>query len=157
VNKPGPAAIEHITITSGAVRMSARTEVRPEIKAKVGRLLRKGGVLWDGWSVEVRAIEAIEGGPPGPAGWVFDAHHGGIRVVRCWICRLEEASAQLWEEASGHAEDPRVVLHRPRGAPWLAAWLDPEHLEALMSTPMVLMQAGDLERCVAWALLDSEP
>jgi hypothetical protein len=149
-------AFEHITLTTGATRMSRRSEVGPGIPSKVARCIAAGGDLWAGWSVTVETIlpDAPGRDAAGPGGWVFDALHSGRRVVRCWLCRLPELSDQLWEDASGQPLEGGVVLRRPRGVPWLAAWLDHENVVELIATPDVLMQAGDLERCVAWALLD---
>ena len=136
-------AIEHITITTGATRMSPRSEVAPTIIARLRHAIRIRTPLY-GWTI-VREASA-EGTH------VYRLEHGGAAVARCWLCTSAAASDATWEAAAAHVADERVVLHRPRGTPWLAAALLPG---ALQVSPDVLMQAGDLERCVAWALLES--
>jgi hypothetical protein len=38
--------------------------------------------------------------------------------------------------------------------PWLAVTILPDGLSLYTSDPEKLMEAGDLERCVAWTLLE---
>lgn len=142
-------SLEHITITTGAARLSPRAEVDPETIARIRRSLGpSGGDLWAGWSV--RRIG------PAPAGtWVWDLLHDGRRIVACWLCAERRQSEMLWDLASRVGGIPGTRLHRPTGVPWLAAALVPP--PAILSDPVVfadiLHEAGDLERCVAWALL----
>lgn len=144
--------IEHITLTSGAVRMSPRAEVRDDVVAEVARLMRTGGRLPGGWSVRVQPLEA--------GAWRFRLAVGLVPVVDCWLCASAEASDATWEAATAEGvADERVVLHRPRGVPWLAAALCPAGVAALSAGALTvddLRAAGDAERCVAWAILSRD-
>lgn len=137
-------ALEHITLTTGAARISPRREVEDHVVARIRACLAAGGELWAGWSV-LRL--------PSPAGGVlWQALHGGVALAQVWQCHDAAASAAWWEAAEAAAPGD-VVLHRPRGVPWLAAALFPEGVLAASHTPHVLLELGDLERCVGWALI----
>jgi hypothetical protein len=139
-----PLTIEHITLTTGAVRISPRSEVDDEAIARIVVAMRSGGRLWGGWSVAVT--------PLAPGAWRYTLRQAGAPVVTCWLCADAGASDATWEAASdpAHLADERVILHRPRGVPWLAVALLPA---ALTVAPQHLHEAGDAERCVAWAIL----
>lgn len=140
--------IEHITILTGASRLSPRSEVAPTVIAQIRQRLHNGsGALWDGWSV--RQIT------PTPAGcWVYDLSHGGERIAACWLCSDRASSETLWDIASRSGIGAGVRLHRPVHTPWLAAQLtipparimDPRY-------QTVVYDCADVERCVAWALM----
>jgi hypothetical protein len=49
-----------------------------------------------------------------------------------------------------------VQLARSRGQVWLAATEMPTALKGIMAQPNILVGAGDLERCVAWAIIEGE-
>lgn len=140
-------AFEHITITTGATRMSPRSEVDDETIAMIRAALARDGVMGEtGWRVHL--LET----PPG--GRAFDLAYRGSLVVRCWLCTDRSASDAMWEAASAVVPDEHVRLARPRGSPWLAASLLPGSVALLIKSRGALMEAGDLERCVAWALLE---
>jgi hypothetical protein len=140
--------LEHITIHSGASRMSARSEVRHDVVAMIREDLatKAGKICNTGWRVELLPI------PEG--GHVFDLRHGGVRVVRCWLCADQANSHILWEVASAGAPE----IGAPCGVPWLAAALTAKSVAAMAQSRNKatdpLYQAGDLERCVAWTLLE---
>jgi len=138
-------AIEHITITTGATRMSARSEVDDETVRHLQRAIAEGSPLGDGWMYQAQPLLGCT------QAWVFDLVCVGAPVVRSWLCADSKQTDAMWARASEEPIDERVVLHRPRGVPWLACALLPG---ALSIGPEILMMAGDLERCVAWALLE---
>jgi hypothetical protein len=153
VTQAAPArAIEHITLTTGAARVSPRSDVDDSIVARLIAAMRTGGRLWDGWSVAVT--------PQQPGAWRFRLSQPGLLVVECWLCGRADASDPLWEAAtSGPALDERVVLYRPRGVPWLAVSITAEAVQAATAgrlSTQHLMDAGDAERCIAWAILNRE-
>ena len=162
---PAFRSIEHITLTTGGVRMSPRSEVEEDTirrivaamraggKTKPDGLLpantdnvqvRAGGKLWAGWSVRVQ--------PLGPGAWRYDLAQQDTTVVACWLCAEKATSDEIWEQAIEHSTlDEHAVVARPRGVPWLAVTLLPSAL--LMSAEQIGM-AGDAERCIAWAILE---
>lgn len=143
-------AFEHITIMTGAARRSLRSEVADEVVAQIRTALAADGRLWAGWSVRI---------VPSPSGtYVYDLLHDGRRIAACWLCLDRNKSESLWDLASRAGALPGTRLHRPAGVPWLAAQLAPD-LDASNPTNLVLLatamsEVGDVERCVAWALID---
>lgn len=142
-------AIEHVTLTTGATRESARSEVADHVVHRIREALATSdGTLWDtGWRVALL--------PTPEGGHVFDLLWRGTPVVRCWLCVDGGASDEMWRAAKGGGIVlPGTRLMRPRRVPWLAASMRPEVLSLKDGTATVVGEAGDLERCVAWALLD---
>jgi len=140
-------ALEHVTITSGASRMSARSEVSDDAVDEVRSGLAAGGDLGEGWSVSLLDV------PDPKAGRVYDLLYQGQTLARCWLCLDKRASEDMWAAASSRGALPGTRLHRPRRTPWLAATLLPAAF--LVPDPVeVLMALGDLERRVAWALIE---
>lgn len=143
-------AIEHITITTGATRMSPRSEVDDQVLARVrADMMADAPLMGTAWRVAVRETPA--------GGHVYDLTHAGAEIARCWLCVDRSVSDAMWEAAQSGVIDERVRLARPRGAPWLAAAILPGAITAALARPAVMMEAGDLERVVAWALIERSP
>ena len=137
-------AIEHITITTGASRRSPRSEVEDRVVDLVRAGIAAGGALWDsGWTVTLQ--------PTPEGGHVYDLSYRGRDIVRCWLCTDRERSDAIWDAATAGPIIPGTRLHRPASTPWLAAALRPD---AMAAGTAVLMEVGDLERIVAWTLLE---
>lgn len=134
--------IEHITLTTGAARRSARSEVADHVIAALrAALAEKGGKMRD-WTITLLAA---------PAGChVYDLTWKSTLVARCWLCEDAAISKDVWTAAIQVAP-PGTRLHPPASVPWLAAALAPTALDA---GPEPVMMVGDLERCVAWAILE---
>lgn len=93
---------------------------------------------------------------PSPAGgYVYDLMFKDYEtpVARCWLCTSKDAFEPMWEAATAIVPDERVRINRPRKAPWLAAAITLP-LPFLLDARNVLFEAGDLERCIAWALIE---
>lgn len=143
-------AIEHITLATGHSRASPRSEVRNDIVGMIRPVVQAGGgPLWD-TGFGVLMVETRHGG------WVYDLSHGGVEAVRCYLAKSQTAAEALWSRALAEAEMP-VKAERPTTRPWLAASLLPEGLMLLQKTPDLMLEFGDLERCVAWTILESRP
>ena len=139
--------MEHITLTTGAARVSPRSEVGDHVVAAVRADLAAGRRLMDTpWRVSLF--------PTPPGGHVYELQHGDLKIARCWLCVDPRVSDAMWEAALSGAVDERVRLSRPRGAPWLAAAILPDAIEAALRHPALLMEAGDLERVIAWTLME---
>jgi len=130
---------------TGASRMSSRTEVSDDVLNRIREALLYTGGEIAGWTIASREVSG---------GYEFDLWHSGTKIVQCWFCTERGASDRMFEEASATAIDERVILARPKGTPWLGVTLFPESLLTALSNPSILLQAGDLERCVAWTLLE---
>lgn len=125
--------------------MTSRSEVGDEVLTAVKRALRAKDPI-AGWKVDLKSVEG---------GYTFGLAHSGQELVRCWFCIERDASDRLFEDASSHTLDERVIIPRPKGSPWLAVAIMPTALGPALANPELLFEAGDLERCVAWALLDN--
>lgn len=141
--------IEHITILTGSSRRSARSEVKDAVVADIIASLRTGPDLWDGWSVTM-----IKGTPD--QCWAYDLKHHDRRIVSCWLCANRKESDRLWAALSDVPSLPGVIVHPPMSTPWLAATpsLDLNEGPPDMALLETISIAGDVERCVAWALLE---
>ena len=139
--------IEHITVTTGASRMSLRSEVSDAVVDWFRATLADGGSVGLGWTVQLL--------PTPSGGYVYDLKFDRVSVARCWLCDDLEISAQMWDAASsgrGHG----VILRLPERTPWLAVALtvDPAKIVENFAIMMAISEVGDIERCVAWALLE---
>lgn len=143
------ATLEHITVSTGNVRTSPRAEVEDAVVDAIRRALghRGTGPLWDGWSV--KSIQ------PAPAGtYVFDLFWRGEKLIACWLCSDPAQSEQLWQYPAQLPRPDGVDLSPPAGVPWLAcAIVPPAAIEQDRRYLEALAIVGDVERCVAWALL----
>jgi hypothetical protein len=142
-------AMEFITLTTGATAMSSRNEVADSVIAQIGQALAADGTLWAGWSVTlsstITSYARIDRGA-GAAGFLMTLHD--VAMSRCMVCWDKTVSDEAWETVQ-EAVPEQVVVHRPRGVPWLAVAI----LPGVLQHPMQLMELADAERCVAWALI----
>jgi hypothetical protein len=146
--------IEHITITTGASRISHRSETSPQVIAHIQDVIRRAvtplAMIDNDWT-----IRPVRGTPEGTHVW--DLLWRGERIVACWLCTSRAISDQLWDVASRSGAMPGARLHRPMMVPWLAATLC--HRPEIMTEPeftRALGEVGDIERCIAWATIDGE-
>jgi hypothetical protein len=80
--------------------------------------------------------------------------HRGVEVARCFLAVSAANERHLWERASAYPILPRGAQPaKPASVPWLAVGLLPDRMALLRSRPQLMLELGDLERCVAWALL----
>ncbi len=121
--------LDHYTVESGHVRTSPASEVGADVLARVGQAL--GVALASSAPVDVGA------------GWVMEARaDGGALEARLWVPGMDTTAP------------PGVVMrveHRDGRPPLLTA-----AMAGIVHAPDVresAMQAGDLERCIAWAWL----
>lgn len=141
----------HLSLTTGSARHSPRAEVSDEVIDRIRTAIAEtdGALSGTGWRVRL-----IPAAPPGCHAW--DLERDGRRVVTCLLCDDDGSSAELWRLAETIPGLPGTVRQRPDAAPWLAVALVPD--QTLLSDPLafadVLTESGDLERCVAWALID---
>jgi hypothetical protein len=94
--------------------------------------------------------------PTPEGGHVYDLSHDGEPIARCWLCVDAAVADAMWVAARDAPALPGVILRQPAQTPWLAAALilSPALLAEPATIADVLGEAGDLERCVAWALIE---
>lgn len=147
--------LEHITLTTGHRRMSPKTETDPSVRALVWQALDSAGEapadVGAEWSVvRIGPSDADIGGA------VYELAHRGRDVAACWLCWNPASSDMLWSLAS-HASHASPTAEPPTSVPWLAVRLF-TNISVMLDPAMseIMMEAGDLERIVAWALIERQ-
>jgi hypothetical protein len=146
--------IIHYTLSTGDVRMSPRGEVGEDVIATCRPWLYSG---WHRLPIPgYRLLIARE--------WnallatVYTTHDEGDRPCVRWGIAADQASADsLWptlERAYLVTTDQRgfraadfAAPRRPASTPWIAAY-------TMLATPEEALWIADLERCLAWALME---
>jgi hypothetical protein len=136
--------IAHLTLLTGHLRESPRKEVyRETIDLLKPYVVSAGGEIADtGWTVGM-----IQGAAPGSC--AFTLNHSGLWLVTCYMAWTTSADAPMWEIVK---QRTTTSTRKPKSVPWLAVHLMPS---ATQVAPQVLMQAGDLERCIAWTVIET--
>lgn len=149
--------LAHLTINTNNLRASPRAEVSAQAISSLAPWTR---------STRNKAYPL-----PGGLLLVARAHRDdavGLAQLDVWaISPVQVAQAVLvWTQAGEEKVWPRIVdqtrhmciiagtLRKPVSLPWLAVALTPA---AVMMPPDTLMALADLERCWAWAVLDTAP
>ena len=137
--------LNHVTLNTGHVRRSPRSEVSDEILVELAPALARARVRGraklpnlPGYFVSVDQ-EWIGGA-------AVTLSKRRLPVVRC-VVATDTASAwqgRAWLVAQGAVAAQHVEL------PWLGVWLTPDMLDALK----VLDWLDDVQRSIAWAILD---
>lgn len=138
--------MHHLTLMTGHTCLSPRTAVddrtidliRPAVIAGRGTL---GNTGWQ--------IKMVSGSQPGGA--AFECHSRGLWVVSCYMAWEPAGADEMWAAAMTHL----LVLpgiRRPPTLPWLAAAIMPGVLR--LDAADLLFEVADLERCVAWTVLE---
>ena len=152
--------LNHVTLNTGHVRRSPRSEVSDEILVELAPALARARVWgraklpnFPGYFVSVDQ-EWIGGS-------AFTLSKRRLPVVRC-VVATDTASAwqgRAWLVAQGAVAAQHVEL------PWLGVWLTPDMLDALkvlgvwltpdmLDALKVLDWLDDVQRSIAWAILD---
>ena len=136
----------HVTVLTGHTRQRPRHEVAEHVIEGLRLILSAGGGALGntGWSVLVINRSKDDA--------VFNLSHRGVEVARCWLALTKNAEKRLWQEASRFPTLPGRAPRPPVSTPWLAAGLLPDGL-LLQGDPQLMLELGDLECCVAWALI----
>lgn len=148
---PEQKFIEHVTLSTGHVRRSPRSEVADEI---VGMLVPhieaiKGGAkvaLFEDEPYQINGV--ISGQWAAITLWREDAPL--LTVGVCWHSR---SSRKVWQRLHVNYEGPYLATDpkNPPPIPWCAARI--EKAGFLLGLPE---WAGDFERCMAWALIEGK-
>jgi hypothetical protein len=154
--------LAHLTLNTGHVRQSRRSEVAYSVIAALRPLIAAGGGPapgMAGWYVDLMFPLALDGAHKPGAAFFQIARQPGMSkapAVMCIAAWSPELSVDAWRDTvAGYnmMRDAIDGLPAPEFAPptpWLAAWLTPFTVDA---NPEMLMAIDDLERCVAWGLI----
>lgn len=135
-------SMEFVTLTTGSTTMARRADVTEDTMA-LARELLAGETSSMGWSASSAS--------PAPEVHHYSIFWRGAPVAECLLCQSAALSGPLWETAEAMAP-AQVVLHRPRGTPWVAVHLLPGsmmlHRDDLLALPW-------LEIAIAWSFIES--
>lgn len=159
-----PEQFNHLTLTTGHLRVSPRAEVSDDVIAQLRPLVAaEGGEIpaMPGWYLDFVFPLTQEGErQPGAAYFQIAREPGmgetpAIMAIAAW----EPAAAdKAWFMATMSYRPFQALGGKPALAqpklPWLAVWLTPFALDA---PPEKLAAFGDLERCVFWTLVETHP
>lgn len=146
--------LQFITMNTGHTIPSKRSDVADEVVALIASSLDRDGTLIDGWRITVE----IDNGYA-----KFCAGADGIELALCVVCWQAARSPAVWQAMCDTAEVKALAspgaVHNPPHVPWLAATILPSagdytaRFGALKAAER-LFALGDLERCVAWTLIE---
>lgn len=141
----GEPSLHHVTINTGHLLISGRSEVMSETMSWLAPMVAAGGGRPAGMPF------AIERRSQGSA----LLRIGEPAAVWCGVCWDELRSSDAWmavlalaqQSGVAHAPDSRPAI------PWLAVLTTP-----VMFTlpPEQIMMLGDMERCLAWAIIEQD-
>ncbi len=136
--------IAHLSLFTGHLRNSPREEVHREtIEMLMPYVMGAGGKIRDtGWTVKM-----VQGAAPGSC--CFELRHSGIWLFSCYMAWTTTADAPMWDVVR---QVSKTATAKPKSVPWLAVHAMPMFWSA---PPRAIMEAGDLERCVAWAVIEA--
>jgi len=149
---PRDQYIQHVTVTTGHVRRSQRSEVADDIlewcRGHLQRVLagerdpipRVQPSCWLTGAAEGRCMTATV--------WTRDPDAGDTPLVTIAVALHSRCGARLWELIHAHTSLPVETSSQQQAAvPWVAARLEP----GIARHPRAAEWLGDYERCLAWA------
>jgi hypothetical protein len=156
----------HYTINTGHGRNSPRDEVADNIIEILRPIVLAGGGNIPGTEFSLKLTK-------GRHGTMFDIDYSDVPIVTCGLAFTRKGVSEIWpvmvelvktirdaiarkigispKEAKHLLPLPSVV---PQALPLLAVFLQP--IAGFLVGLSVLAMAGDLERCVAWTILDQQ-
>jgi hypothetical protein len=136
--------LQHVTLNTGNLEPSPRDQVLPKTVRWLSPMVRKGGGAPAGipFAITTRGVDTALfsiGEPP---------------AVLCACCWSDDRSAEAWAamlvlmHETGMTLAPAACPH----VPWLAVLL----LPGMAAMPAeTVAKLGDMERCLAWTLIQS--
>lgn len=139
--------IAHLTLFTGHLRNSPRKEVhRDTINILKPYVMGAGGQIGDtGWTVKM-----VQGIAPGSCG--FTLHHSGLWLFSCYMAWTTSADKPMWDIVR---QVSSTALPKPELVPWLAVHAMPDFPLMMFKCPYAITEAGDLERCIAWTVIEA--
>ena len=150
----GPApTLAHVTLTTGHVRDSARTEIEPHVVQLLRPLLAR---VLAGETVPVPYVPGgytLRGAEDDGCCALAVAGPTGVVVATIGVAGHPAGSAALWGQLHAYGPDRVPVATdatQPPTVPWCAVRLT---LGGVLAHRDALDWLGDLERCLAWTYL----
>lgn len=139
-------SIAHLTLFTGHMNNSPRKDVsRQTIDALMPYVMSGGGEIKDtGWTV--RMVQGVSAGSCG-----FTLHHSSLWLFSCYMAWTKVADTKMWDIVR---QVSNTSIPKPRSGAWLAIHAMPSMPLILFKAPHALKEAGDLERCIAWTVIE---
>lgn len=146
--------LRHVTITTGDVRDTYRSEVSDDA-IRVCRELLDAAIEGedDGVRVPIPNMPGITMAAYATSkDCLLTLMREDLPLVQVGIATHSRAGASLWRVLTevNHGGAP-IKVDRCPPEPWVAARLEPG---IVTCSPDILMMLGDLERCLAWAFIE---
>jgi len=159
--------IAHVTLSTGHLRRSPRSEVDDDTIAVLVHWLKNARAAWEpvplpgeafaGFAakvfVEHGAMVCTVYGPAGrfPSLAGMEAAHDGVPLVTFGVAQRSRHSKALWDRLVQVSDQPTSCAMPD--APWCGVVLHPP----LPAFPDAMDWLGDFERCIAWAWITRRP
>lgn len=142
--------LSHLTMTSGHINLSPRSDVCDEAIALLTPIIRAGGgkVPIDDGNIAIAIARAKDGA-------TIQILCDAIPCILCALAWRPDTSSQWWDKLLEIARLSDViapVLRQPP-APWLGVIILPT---CVLLTREQMQMMGDLERCIAWTILEQQ-
>lgn len=150
--------IAHVSLTTGRVRRSPRSEVGAEVLALLdgvlGEALAGGELALPAHVQPASTLTATQEGRCLIATvWAPPEDEQRVPLATMGVATHSRCGARLWESLHAHAADwPPIATRADQqpGPPWCAARLE----FGIGLHPHAVRWLGDLERCIAWAWME---
>lgn len=140
--------VHHVTLDTGHVRQSPRSEVSDDAVAMLQPLLER---VLSGEHVPIAGLTM--NGTAEDGACIVTLSQTGVPVVTIGIASHSRGGALLWPvlHQSSPLAAPRTSPEQIPPEPWCATRLQPG---VVLITLDELLMLGDIERCLAWAWID---
>lgn len=149
--------MQHLTLNTGHLSQSPRSDVSDGVIATLKPLVPKGGTIPSFAPFHVNTTH-------GPGAAIFSVYRGKEPIVICGLAYATEGQAAIWDELEHLYMDlsdqfPNLMAASaapamPAQLPWLAVLL----LPTIGNQPQNAFDwLADFERCYAWAIIEHHP
>lgn len=143
--------LHFLTLTTGHVAMSPRSEVEDDVIERILASLAGDGRMGNGWRVEHHIDRDFA---------LFRILVDGVMLTQSVVCYGAAAANVAWTAilSSPAIDETGMVPGQmmPAHPPWMATVLDANvgKLPLHASTRDLMMTLGDAGRCIGWALVE---
>jgi hypothetical protein len=148
--------LSHLTIETGHCAVTPRSDIADEIIMRLqpiideqGGLIKEAGIYID----IIRPLMASGRPRDGAAAFTLQLGHGGPALASNVVCWQSDMADEAWIMCGNPNRAPLTdqQIVKPN-APWLATMLLPAVVDAPHDAVRLL---ADLERCLAWTLIET--
>lgn len=149
-----PSELAHLTFTTGHLRMSPRSEVcRSTVETLVADIAARRSLGGTEWTALIDRLDA--------GCWSYRIRYAGITVAHAVLCLDASKLDRCWQETSKWMTMGASIPDMPHSPYLVCAISEPGSVAMVRLFPSectdIMMQLGDLERCIAWALAECDP